>query len=316
MRKVNEELIGKDSVKKKATFLPSSGGAEVGSAQTFVTDEPQDEGEGSSQRMLDANGEGPRRAHLRSEVGERARTSLAYDEEKLSRRTRSQFEGKSPDSQDSDSSLYADDLSRRDTNAEQSENPVTPTTEGRTESRGSHIKTGSNGVNLSFDDEDNLEGPSSHPEGFRDAQQGFQSEEDEDIKLSEDITEQVGYSDQPAAAAAQADRRRRANRSEETTGIKPAPSEPQSWMENLELILDIPLQIDVQLGQTKMPLKEVLELSSGSIIKLNKSESDPVELLINGKLVAEGQIVLTDKNTLGIQVTSIVNRVERIRSLR
>ncbi|HIE28971.1 TPA: hypothetical protein EYP66_16980 [Candidatus Poribacteria bacterium] len=103
-----------------------------------------------------------------------------------------------------------------------------------------------------------------------------------------------------------------------------APSESQnlpsnevnSWMENLEFILDIPLQIDIQLGQTKIPLKEVLELSPGSLIKLNKSESAPVELLINGKLIAEGQIVVTEENTLGVQVTSIVNRVERIRSLR
>jgi flagellar motor switch protein FliN/FliY len=87
-------------------------------------------------------------------------------------------------------------------------------------------------------------------------------------------------------------------------------------MENLELILDIPLQIDIQLGQTKMPLNEVLELASGSIIKLNKSESDPVELLINGKLVAEGKIVVTEGNILGIQVSSVVNRVERIRSLK
>ena len=108
----------------------------------------------------------------------------------------------------------------------------------------------------------------------------------------------------------------RNNASKPQANFQTAPSEPKNWMENLELILDIPLQIDIQLGQTKIPLREVLELSSGSIIKLNKSESDSVELLINGKLVAEGQIVVTNRNTLGVQVTSIVNRVERIRSLR
>ena len=113
-----------------------------------------------------------------------------------------------------------------------------------------------------------------------------------------------------------------ANRSESLPPVDPqvatqtTPSESQTVMDNLDFILDIPLQIDIQLGQTKMPLREVLEISSGSIIKLNKSENDPVELLINGKLIAEGQIVVSDGNTLGIQVSSIVNRVERIRSLK
>jgi len=177
-----------------------------------------------------------------------------------------------------------------------------------------------------FDDEAELEGPDSPGPTKR----GFRSkEEDEDKELSEYTAEQVEHPDEDGDEKIY--RRHENNLNEDKSGapeshagFQAAPSESQNlpsnegkgWMENLEFILDIPLQIDIQLGQTKIPLREVLEISSGSLIKLNKSESAPVELLINGKLIAEGQIVVTDGNTLGVQVTSIVNRVERIQSLR
>lgn len=254
MRKINEELIGKDNVKEQAT------GTEV---SDFVTDEPNAEGA----------------QPLRKQRGRSEQTQSALDEQL-------------------------------------------------------------------FDDEGNPEDADS--QDVRKFSERFQGEEeiieDEDIKFKEDTAEQGEYPDLPAAQseAAQAgedrdekvsmrhgrnlneDRDGASELQEGSTGLVTKPSESQNlpsnevegWMENLEFILDIPLQIDVQLGQTKMPLGKVLEISSGSIIKLNKSESDSVELIINGKLVAEGQIVVTDGNALGVQVTSIVNRVERIRSLR
>ena len=180
----------------------------------------------------------------------------------------------------------------------------------------------SSSLSETFDHEDHLQGTNSLPT----AKRSFQGiEEDEDEELSEHTTEQYHGKD----GNEKVHRRSKNIYKDKNEGgdvnhvalesqgdFQPAPSESQKWMENLEFILDIPLQIDIQLGQTKIPLKEVLELSSGSLIKLNKSESAPVELLINGKLVAEGQIVVTEGNTLGVQVTSIVNRVERIRSLK
>jgi flagellar motor switch protein FliN/FliY len=85
---------------------------------------------------------------------------------------------------------------------------------------------------------------------------------------------------------------------------------------NLDLVLDIPLAMQVQLGETRMTLREVLKLGVGSLIRLNKSEAESVELYINGKLVATGQIVTTPEGTVGVQVHSIVTRMERIRSLK
>lgn len=85
---------------------------------------------------------------------------------------------------------------------------------------------------------------------------------------------------------------------------------------NLDLVMDIPLAIQVQLGETRMTLREVLKLGAGSLIRLNKSESEAVELFVNGKLVATGQIVTTPEGSVGVQVHSIVTRMERIRSLK
>lgn len=85
---------------------------------------------------------------------------------------------------------------------------------------------------------------------------------------------------------------------------------------NLDLVMDIPLAIQVQLGETRMTLREVLKLGAGSLIRLNKSESEAVELFVNGKLVATGQIVTTPEGAVGVQVHSIVTRMERIRSIK
>ncbi len=85
---------------------------------------------------------------------------------------------------------------------------------------------------------------------------------------------------------------------------------------NLDFILDVSLEISVQLGQARMSLKEVLELGPGEVVRLDKLDGDPVDLLINNKLIAEGQIVVTENDTLAIQIISIKNRVERIQSLK
>ncbi|MBM3215088.1 flagellar motor switch protein FliN [Candidatus Poribacteria bacterium] len=85
---------------------------------------------------------------------------------------------------------------------------------------------------------------------------------------------------------------------------------------NIEMVLDIPLSVQVQLGEVRMSLRDVLKLGSGSMIRLNKSDGDAVDLYVNGKLVANGQIVTTPEGTVGVQVTQIATRMERIRSLR
>jgi flagellar motor switch protein FliN/FliY len=84
---------------------------------------------------------------------------------------------------------------------------------------------------------------------------------------------------------------------------------------NMDILLDVPLSVHVQVGQTRMPLREVLKLGPGSILRLNKHEGEGVELYINGRLIANGQIIQTPEGNLGVEVTSIVNRAERMRSV-
>lgn len=84
---------------------------------------------------------------------------------------------------------------------------------------------------------------------------------------------------------------------------------------NLNLLLDIPLKVTVELGRTQKQIKEILELSQGSVIELDKLAGEPVDILINNKLIAKGEVVVIDEN-FGVRVTEIANPWERIQSLQ
>lgn len=83
---------------------------------------------------------------------------------------------------------------------------------------------------------------------------------------------------------------------------------------NMALIQDVPLQVTVQLGKTRMSIKEILELGEGSIVELDKLAGEPVDLLVNGKLVAKGEVVVIDEN-FGFRVKDIVSPADRINNL-
>jgi flagellar motor switch protein FliN len=89
----------------------------------------------------------------------------------------------------------------------------------------------------------------------------------------------------------------------------------QSEAKNLEMLLDIPLQVTVQLGKTKRTVKEILELSSGSIIELDKLAGEPVDIHINDRLIAQGEVVVIDEN-FGVRVTDIISQSDRLRKLK
>ncbi len=95
----------------------------------------------------------------------------------------------------------------------------------------------------------------------------------------------------------------------ETTTVEE--SEPN----NLNMLLDIPLQVTVELGRTKRSVKDILELSTGSIIELDKLAGEPVDILVNNKLIAQGEVVVIDES-FGVRVTDIVSQTDRIRKLR
>ena len=83
---------------------------------------------------------------------------------------------------------------------------------------------------------------------------------------------------------------------------------------NLDLILDIPLNLTVELGRTKKRVQELLKTGSGSVIGLNQLEGEPVDLLVNDTLIAKGE-VLVDKEKYGIRIVEVVSRRERVKSL-
>lgn len=83
----------------------------------------------------------------------------------------------------------------------------------------------------------------------------------------------------------------------------------------LDLIMDVPLRVTVELGRTRMQIRDVLDLGKGSVVELDKLVGEPVDMLVNGKLIAKGEVVVIDEN-FGIRVTDIVSPIERFNSLK
>lgn len=92
-------------------------------------------------------------------------------------------------------------------------------------------------------------------------------------------------------------------------------TEAQPHLQNLDMLMDIPLSVTVELGRTNRSVKEVLELSTGSIIELDKLAGEPVDILVNQRVVAKGEVVVIDEN-FGVRVTDILSQAERISKLR
>ncbi len=84
-----------------------------------------------------------------------------------------------------------------------------------------------------------------------------------------------------------------------------APQNPVTQPENIDLIMDVPLEVTVELGRTSKSIKEILEFSPGTIIELNKLAGEPIDVLVNGKFVAKGEVVVIEES-FGIRVTEIV----------
>jgi flagellar motor switch protein FliN/FliY len=80
----------------------------------------------------------------------------------------------------------------------------------------------------------------------------------------------------------------------------------------MEVLLDVPLEISVELGRVKMMVREVLDLGTGSIIEVDKAAGEPVDVMVNGRLVAKGEVVVIEDN-FGVRVTEILNPAERFR---
>ena len=84
-------------------------------------------------------------------------------------------------------------------------------------------------------------------------------------------------------------------------------SEVIQQKENINIIMDVDLEVTVELGKTRKSIKEILEFSTGTIIELNKLAGEPIDILVNGKLIANGEVVVIDEN-FGIRITEIINK--------
>lgn len=100
-----------------------------------------------------------------------------------------------------------------------------------------------------------------------------------------------------------------------TTALDPAETQASKTPEDLDLdlLLDIPLELKVELGRTRIKIHKLLKLAPGSAVKLIKLEGDPVDILVNSTLIARGEVVVQNEK-YGIRVTEITNRIDRIRS--
>ena len=84
---------------------------------------------------------------------------------------------------------------------------------------------------------------------------------------------------------------------------------------DLDFVMDIPLTVTVELGRTSMPIEDLLQLSPGSVVEIEKLAGEPMEVLINNRLVARGEVVVVNEK-FGVRLTDIISPLERIKSLR
>lgn len=102
-------------------------------------------------------------------------------------------------------------------------------------------------------------------------------------------------------------------------GKKPAVQEGEGTMRtkeigNLDFILDIPLEVSVELGRAKMLISDLLQLGQGSVIELTKPAGDPLEIYVNEKLIARGEVVMVN-DKFGIRMTDVISPAERVQQL-
>ena len=88
----------------------------------------------------------------------------------------------------------------------------------------------------------------------------------------------------------------------------------QAQEKDLEFIKDIPVQLSVEIGRTKIPIKSLLQLTQGSIVELDAAAGDLMDILVNGTMIAKGEVVVINEK-FGIRLTDIITPIERIRKL-
>lgn len=116
-----------------------------------------------------------------------------------------------------------------------------------------------------------------------------------------------------------------ANQATETTAQESVTATPASFPpvtntavaeqpKNIDFILDIPMKVSIYVGSTKMAIRDLLQLAQGSVIELDKLAGEPMEVMVNNKLVAKGEVVVVNEK-FGIRLTDVVSAAERVKQL-
>ncbi|MEW6595618.1 MAG: flagellar motor switch protein FliN [Thermodesulfobacteriota bacterium] len=88
----------------------------------------------------------------------------------------------------------------------------------------------------------------------------------------------------------------------------------QTGSQNLDFLLDVPLEITVELGKTSMIINKMLQLSQGSVVELNKAAGDTVEIFVNRKLMGKGEVIVVN-DRFGVRITEIISQADRIKNM-
>jgi len=94
----------------------------------------------------------------------------------------------------------------------------------------------------------------------------------------------------------------------------PAPAPAAPTQNDIEIIMDIPVTLTVELGRTRIPIKQILQLAQGSVVELDGLAGEPMDVMVNGCLIAQGEVVVVN-DKFGIRLTDIVTPSERLRKL-
>ncbi len=84
---------------------------------------------------------------------------------------------------------------------------------------------------------------------------------------------------------------------------------------NLDVILDVPVTLSMEVGRTKIPIRNLLQLNQGSVVELDRAAGEPLDVFVNGTLVAHGEVVVVNEK-FGIRLTDVISPAERIRKLK
>jgi flagellar motor switch protein FliN/FliY len=84
---------------------------------------------------------------------------------------------------------------------------------------------------------------------------------------------------------------------------------------NLEVILDVPVTLSMEVGRTRLPIRNLLQLNQGSVVELDRAAGEPLDVFVNGTLIAHGEVVVVNEK-FGIRLTDVISPAERIRKLK